>query len=55
MAKARMYGQKNTYIPNNKADMRFIKKLSRNREQQQLELRGKPIDPKQRIGVEKCV
>jgi hypothetical protein len=51
MAKARMYGQKNTFIPNNKADMRFIKKLSRNREQQQLELRGKPIEQRKRVGV----
>ena len=32
MAKARIYGQKTTYIPNNRMDMRFIKKLSRNRE-----------------------
>lgn len=31
MGKARMYGQKTTYIPNNKADMRYIKKLSSKR------------------------
>ena len=34
MAKAKMYGQKTSYIPNNKADMRFIKKMSRNRERE---------------------
>lgn len=32
MAKARMLGQKTTYIPNNRDDMRFRKKLARNKE-----------------------
>ena len=31
MAKAKMYGQKTTYIPNNRMDTRFIKKQSRKR------------------------
>jgi len=31
MSKARMLGQKTTFIPNNRDDMRFRKKLARNK------------------------
>ena len=31
MAKARMLGQKTTYIPNNRDDVRFRKKQARNK------------------------
>lgn len=31
MAKARMLGQKTTYIPNNRDDIRFRKKMAQNK------------------------